>query len=146
MATNAVSDMLRQNESPAKGQRRVVQKDQLRYWRNLHNWVVYLKILIRESVFCVNREDWDRNTPSNSPKARGTKSKFGIERVHREGLSKSVRHMSVVLARQNSGKDQMRRLCTKKDAPAKKRGIWRKMFTSSRIRTKLRSTLLLKQR
>ena len=36
-----------------------------------------------------------------------------------------VRLMSVVLARRNSGKDHMRRLCTKKDAPAKLRGIWR---------------------
>ena len=31
MATNAISDMLRQKESPAQGQRKVVQKDQLRY-------------------------------------------------------------------------------------------------------------------
>ena len=37
-----------------------------------------------------------------------------------------MRLMSVVLARQNSGKDQMRRPCTKNDAPAKQRGIWRK--------------------
>ena len=32
----------------------------------------------------------------------------------------------------------MRRPCTKKDAPAKQRGIWRKTFASSRVRTKLR--------
>ena len=44
--------------------------------------------------------------------------KFGKERVHREELSQSVNLMSVVLARQNSGKDHMRRPCTKKDAPA----------------------------
>ena len=29
MATNVISDMLRQKESPTKGQRKVVQKDQL---------------------------------------------------------------------------------------------------------------------
>ena len=34
--------------------------------------------------------------------------------------------MSVVLARQNSKKDHMRRPCTKKDASAKQRTIWRK--------------------
>ena len=34
--------------------------------------------------------------------------------------------MSVVLARQNSGKDHMWKPCTKKDAPAKQHGIWRK--------------------
>ena len=32
----------------------------------------------------------------------------------------------------------MRRPCTKKDAPAKQRGIWRNIFTSSRMRKKLR--------
>ena len=39
MATNATSDMLRQKESPAKSQRKVVRKDQLRYWRSLYNCV-----------------------------------------------------------------------------------------------------------
>ena len=64
MATNNVSDMLRQTESPTKGQIKVVQKDQLRYWRSPYSWIVYLKILIRESLFNVNLECWDRNTPS----------------------------------------------------------------------------------
>ena len=86
-----------------------------------------------------------RNTPSNSPKKPGNRLKFGKERVHREKISKSVRLMSVVFARQNSGKDHMRRPCTKKDAPAKKHGIWRKLFTIPRIRTKLLYILLLKQ-
>ena len=136
---NAISDMLRQKESPAKSERKVVQKDQLRYSRSLHNWVVYLKILIRQSLFYVNNENWDRNRPSNFPKAPGTKSVFWKEKVHRKGLSHSVRLMSVVLARPNSEKDHMRRPCTKKDAPAKQRRIWRTNFTSSRIQTGLRS-------
>ena len=67
MATNAISDTLRPKESPARGQRKVVQKDQLRYSRSLFNWVVYLKILIRENLFYVNLENWDRHSPSNSP-------------------------------------------------------------------------------
>ena len=75
--------------------------------------VVYLKILIRECPFYVNKGDRDRSTPSNSSRAPGTKSKFGKERVHREVLSKSVRLMSVVLARRNSRTDHMRRPCTK---------------------------------
>ena len=45
-------------------------------------------------------------------------TKIGKEVVHREQSSKNVNLMSVVLARQNSGKDHMRRPCTKKDAPA----------------------------
>ena len=34
--------------------------------RSTYNWVVYLKILIRENLFHVNQENWDRNTPSNT--------------------------------------------------------------------------------
>ena len=71
------------DESPAKIPRKVVRKDQLRCWWNLQNWVVYLKIIIRENLFHVNMENWDRSTPSNSPRAPGTKLKFGKERVHR---------------------------------------------------------------
>ena len=37
---------------------------------------------------------------ANSQKARGTNSKFGKERVNREELSRSVKFMGVVLARQ----------------------------------------------
>ena len=46
--------------------------------------------------------------------------------VHREVLSKSVRLMSVVLARRKSRKDHMRRPSTKKDAPGKQCRTWRK--------------------
>ena len=53
--------------------------------------------------------------------------------------------MSSVFVRQNSGKDHMSTPCTKKVATAKQRGIWRNIFTSSRIRMKLRFILLLKQ-
>ena len=74
-------------------------------------------------------------------RALGIKLKFGKERVSREELSKSVNLMSAVLARQNLGKDHRRRPCTKKDVPAVQRGIWQKLFTSSRMRTKLRFRL-----
>ena len=40
------------------------------------------------------------------------------ERVLREELSKNVRLMSVAFALPNSGKDHMRRPCTKKDVSA----------------------------
>ena len=125
MAANAISDMLRPKESQTRSRRKVVRKDQLRYRRSQYNWVVYLKILVRESLFHVNLENWERITPSNSPQAPGTKSKFGKERVHREVLSNSVRLVTVVLARQNSEKDHVRRPLSKNDAPAKQRGIWR---------------------
>ena len=144
MEKHVSSDMLRLMKSPANSQRKVVRKEQLRYWRSLNNWVVYLKILIWEGLLYVNLECWDQNTPSNSPRAPGTKFKFGKARVHREELSKSANLMSVVIARQNSGKDHMRRPCTKKDAPAEQRGIWRNIFTSSRMRTD-RFVLLLTQ-
>ena len=68
--------------------------------------------------FHVKKDNWDHHTPSNSPRAPGTKEKCGKERVHREELSQSVNLMSVVFARQNSGKDHMRRPYIKKDAAA----------------------------
>ena len=55
-----------------------------------------------ESLFFVNKGDSVRSTLSKF--SNGTEFKFGKERVHREELSKSVRIMSVVFARQNSGK------------------------------------------
>ena len=147
MATNAISDMLRQKESSKKSKKGGA-KDQLLYWRSLYNWVVSLKILIRENLFYVNLECWESKHTIKFSKGtwHQIKNKFGKERVHREVLSKSVRHMSVVLARRNSRKDHMLRPWSKNDAPAKQRGIWRKIFTSSRTRTKLRLILLLKLR
>ena len=105
-----------------------------------------ISIFLSESTSYVNLKNWDRNTPSTSPRAFGTKLEFGKERIHREVLSKSVRLMSAVVARRNSRQDHTRRYCAKKDAPAKQRGIWRKTFSRSRIRTEQRLFLLLKQR
>ena len=102
--------------------------------------------LLKESIFSTRKGNWDQNTPSNSPMAHGTKLKFGKERVHREELSKSVNLMNVVLARKNSGKDNMKRPCNKRDPPAEYRGIWRNICTSSRMRTMQRLILVLKQR
>ena len=65
--------MLRRRRSPAKSRRNVVRKDQSLHWRSLYNWVVRLKILLRENLFYVNTEYVDQITPSNSPRACGTK-------------------------------------------------------------------------
>ena len=59
----------------------MVRKDQLPYKRSLCNWVVYLKITLRERLFFGKLENGDRITPSNSQRARGTKQKIGKERV-----------------------------------------------------------------
>ena len=83
MEENVSSDTLRLRRSPAKSQRKVVRKDQLHYWRSLHNWVLHLKILIRENLFYVTKENWDQNTPSNSPRALGTKK---MRKSHREEI------------------------------------------------------------
>ena len=48
-------------------------------------WVC-LKILIREDVLYVNLDCWDRNTPSNSPRARGTK----LKTRERKGPSRGI--------------------------------------------------------
>ena len=104
MATHAISDMLRPKESAAKRSKKSGAKGSV--------------AMLKEStqLGCVSQDSYPRKTilrepkhPSNSPKAPGTKLKFGKERVHREELSKSVHLMSVVLARQILGKDHMRR-------------------------------------
>ena len=50
---------------------------------------------------------------------------FGKERFHREGLLESVNLMSVVFARLSLRRGHKRKLCNKKDAPAKQHWIWR---------------------
>ena len=64
---------------------------------------------------------------------------------HREELSRSVHLMSVVLARQNSRKNDMRRPCTKKDAPAEQHRIWRKYLQDQEFEKKQRFILILRQ-
>ena len=133
-------------QSPAKSQRTMVRKDQLLHWRSLHNLVMYLKILIRESLFYVNKENWHRNQPSNSPRAAGAKLKFEKERVRREVLSKKCEpHERSPCAPKIEDRSHEETLHQEGCA---RRAAWdlAKIFTCLRIRTKLRFTLLLKQR
>ena len=85
---------------------------------------------------CVSQDSYPRKSIPCEPGKLESKHavKFSIgalhqikirERVRREELSQSVDLISVVLARPNSGKDHMRRPCTKKDASAEQHGIWR---------------------
>ena len=86
-----------------------------------------------EKVFSQENENWDQITPSNSPRARGTTSKFGKDRVHREALFKSANFTNAVRALP----DFEERILDENFAP-------REMFISSNIRIKPRSTLRLK--
>ena len=83
MVTNAISDMLRQKESPTRSRIKVLQKDKLRYWRSLHNWVV--SQFLSEKVYSTWKI-WDQNTPSNSPK--GTWHQIKIR--ERKGPSRGI--------------------------------------------------------
>ena len=83
---------------PSKKSKKSGVKDQLLHWRSLYNWVVCLKILIRENLFYGKKEYWDQIAPSSSPRARGTRYKFGKERVHREASFKSVKLSSAIRA------------------------------------------------
>ena len=142
IAEKPFSDVSRKKESPSRSQRKVGgAKRSVPIFKGSAQLGCASQDSYPRETIPVNLELWERNTPSNSPKELDTKSKFGKERVHREVLSNSVRFMSVGVARPNSGKDHMTRLCTEKDALAKQRGIWRKIFTRSSIRTKLRSIL-----
>ena len=88
---------------------------------------MYPRIPIRENLLCGKRENWDQNTPSNFPRARGTsQKKNGKERVHLEKSSKSVSPISVILERPKLRRGHKRKLRNKRDAPAEQRGTWRK--------------------
>ena len=131
-----ISDILRQGESPTRSRK---------------GWCKGLVALLKESVQlgCVSQDYYPRKSILREPghlgskhtvkfsQAPGTESKFGWV------LSKSVRLMSVVFARQNSGKDHIKRPSSKNDPPAKQRGIWRKTFTSSSIWDKTTGIFLI---
>ena len=108
---NVSSDMLRMRRSPAKKAKKDGANGSVALLKKSTQLGCVCKIPIRECLFYAKEESWDQNAPSNSPRVPGTKSKFGTERVHREESSQSVNLMNVVLARQNSRKDHMRRLC-----------------------------------
>ena len=110
---------------------------QNRFWEHLHAEVIRLTIEICKMCdrsWCHTSEHFTKHLDlsdggTNVGTANGPNDNCweehlaqnhnsGKKRVHREEFSKSVRLMSVVFARQNSRKNHMRRLCTKKDAPA----------------------------
>ena len=62
-ATNDISDMLRQKESPTRSRRKVVR-------------MCISRFLSEKNLFCVKLESWDQNTPSDSPKAPCKKIKI----------------------------------------------------------------------
>ena len=148
MATNVISDMLRQKESPTRSRKK---------GGGAKGSVAILKESVQ--LGCVSQDSYPRKSIPRESGMLGSKhtvtfskgtwdqiKKFGKETVHREVLSKSVRFTSVVLARQNSRKHHMRKPCTKNDAPAKQRLIWRKTLRSFRNRIKPRFVFLVKQR
>ena len=136
--------MLRQRKSPVRSQRKVVRRSVALLKESSQLGCVFQSSQLgRVSQDSYPRKSFLRESGTFGGSKHAVKfSKFGKERVHREALSKSVHLMSVVLARQNPKKDHMKRPCTKKDATAEQHGICRKMFTSSRIRTKLRLILM----
>ena len=80
LATHVIFQMLRQMRSPTESQR---MKESIQLgcvFQDSHP----RKPILRKS------ENWDQITPSNSPRARGTREKFGKERVHHEASVKSV--------------------------------------------------------
>ena len=85
-AQSACSGTLRLTVSLTKKQKKSGGKDQLLHERSLYHWVVCLQILIRENLFYGKLENLDRNTPSNSPRARGTKLKIR----ERKGPSRGI--------------------------------------------------------
>ena len=104
-----------------------------------------LKIRIRESLFHVKEENWDQNAPSNSPKAPGTKSKFGKETVHRKEFSNvwtsSAQSLRTQIRRRSLEETLHQQRCASRVA----RDL-ANTLTSSRMWTQLRFIFLLNPR
>ena len=73
-------------EAQQEVKERVVRKDRLHYWRSLHNWVVYLKILIRESLFDAEKENWDQNHAVKFSKATWHQMKIRERKGPSQGI------------------------------------------------------------
>ena len=67
MEEHVSSDMLRLRRSPAKSQRKLVRKDQFLLKGSTHLGSVSQDSYQRKSILR-EEEDWDQNTPSNSPR------------------------------------------------------------------------------
>ena len=91
--------------------------------------------------FCV-AQTLRRDTPQNSQDAPGTKLEFGTEKGHLEELSKMASLMREILARPGLRNEHLRKPQDKKIVPAKQRGIWPKIYISSKPMIKLRFILL----
>ena len=83
---------------PSKKSKKGGAKDQLLYT----NGLCVSSFSSEKNLFYGKRENWDRITPSNSPRAHGTTQNIGKESVYREALFKSVNLKIVVLARPQS--------------------------------------------
>ena len=119
------SDMLRLMRSPAKSQRKVVRNDQLHYWMSLHNWIVHPRFFFEKVYSSWKKENWDQNTPSDSPSAPGTKIKTRERQGPSRGIVQKCEPHERSLCAPKFGKDHMRTPSTKKDALAEEHGIWR---------------------
>ena len=96
MAMNAVSDILRQEDQPNKKSKKGGAKGSVALLKGSIQLGCVSQDSYPRNLFYVNLENGDQNTPSNSPRAPGTKFKSGKERVLREVLSQSEHLMSLV--------------------------------------------------
>ena len=110
--------------------------------KGFSNWVVYHKILIRGSLFYVNKENWYQSTPSNS------RTWHQIKIRERKGPSRGIIKKCAPHERcpcaPNSEDRSHEEILHQEKCAFKTARDWRKIIASSRIRTKLRFTLLLK--
>ena len=117
VAKNANSDTLRSMGSPARSQRKVVRKDQLHYWRSLHNWG------------CVSQDSYPRKSIPRKDGKLGSNHTVTILQGHvaphkNSGKNGSIarRHSKVWTSRARSVRFQIWRKDTRRNlAPRKMR-------------------------
>ena len=144
MATNAISDMSRQKKAQQKVTERWCERISC-YIEGVHTIGLCISRFLSEINLYVNKENWDPNTPSHSPKAPGTTLKNGKESVRREVLSKSVRLMSVALAQKFEERSHEETLHQERCARKEAWDLAKQICKIKRPRTKLRFVFLVKR-
>ena len=131
--------------SPAKSRRKVVWKDQLPYERSLYNWVVCLKILVREQLFNGEKDNWDQITPSNSPRAHWHHKKIGERKGPSRGvIQKPCASWAQSVCSRILGQDTRRNLATRKMRPQSSIGLGEKCLSAQKYGQSYVFTLRLK--
>ena len=146
LAKSEDSCTLRLTVSPAKSQRKVVEKGSVELLKNQKQ----MGCVIQDFRPPQSKSILRKSTKSSGPKRSVLSQKGTLHHVKKSGkkgsiakvVFRSANHTSVVLMLQCLRIEHRKKPCNKNDVPAEMRGKWLKVSTSSKKRTKLYSSRL----